>query len=140
LYISILFSEQSSWQPKLDGLAFDSIDEELSIWLERSLEESEVLELVKCMNKDKAPGQDSFIMAFFQTCWDVIKDAMRVFHEFHASSKFEKSFNALIPKEPGAVAVKDFRPISLVTGVYKIIAKIISTRLKRVVEKIISKR
>jgi len=66
-------------------------------------------------------------MAFFQTCWDVIKDVMGVFHEFHASSKFEKSFNvtfiALIPKKPRAVDVKYFRPISLVSGFYKIIAK-----------------
>jgi hypothetical protein len=73
----------------------------------------------------------------------VIKDVMRVFHEFHACSKFEKSLNAtfiaLIPKKPGAIDVKDFRPISLVSGVCKKIAKVIATRLKIFVEKIISK-
>jgi hypothetical protein len=52
-------------------------------------------------------------MAFFQACWDVIKeDAMRVFHEFHASSKFEENLNdtfiALIPKKLKAVDIKDF--------------------------------
>jgi hypothetical protein len=42
---------------------------------------------------------------------------MKVFSDFHARGKFEKSLNAsfitLIPKIPGAINLKDFRPISL---------------------------
>jgi hypothetical protein len=34
---------------------------------------------------------------------------------------------------------KDFQPISLVGGVYKIVAKVLANRLKMIVEKIISK-
>jgi hypothetical protein len=69
----------------------------------RIFEEREVLEVVKGMNRDKAPGPDDFLMAFFQDCWDVIKsDIMGVFFDFHAHSKFVKSLNAsfivLIPK------------------------------------------
>jgi hypothetical protein len=56
---------------------------------------------------------------------------------------FEKSLNAtfiaLIPKKTGAIDLKDFHPISLASGVYKIIAKVLANRLKRVVKKIISK-
>jgi hypothetical protein len=107
-------------------------------------EEREVLEVVKAMNGDKAPGPDGYSMAFFQACWDVLKeDIMKVFRDFHARGKFERSLNAtfiaLIPKIPGAVDPKDFRPISLVSGIYKIIAKILANRLKMVLEKIISK-
>jgi len=59
--------------------------------LESSFEESEVLEVVKGMNNDKALELDGFSMAIFQACWDVIKaDFMWVLHDFHASSKFEK--------------------------------------------------
>jgi hypothetical protein len=61
---------------------------------------------------------------------------------FHASSKFERSLNAtfiaLIPKKNGAIKLQGFRPIILVSGVYKILAKVLTNRLKRVVEKIIS--
>jgi hypothetical protein len=64
-----LFSEQFSWRPKLDGLDFDSIDVEEASWLERPFEESEVLDVVKGMNSEKAPGPDGFSMAFFQVCW-----------------------------------------------------------------------
>jgi hypothetical protein len=49
------------------------------------------------------------------------------------------SFIALIPKIPGAISLKDFRPISLVGGIYKIIAKVLANRLKTVLEKVISK-
>jgi len=43
-------------------------------WLEKLFEESEIHEVVKGMNNDKASGPDSFTMAFFQACYDVIKE------------------------------------------------------------------
>lgn len=39
-----LYSEQFSWWTKLDGLPFDSVGDEETIWMERPFEESEVLE------------------------------------------------------------------------------------------------
>ena len=45
------------------------------------------------------------------------------------SEKFEKSINAtfvtLIQKKAGQVEIKDFFPIRLVNGVYKIISKVL---------------
>lgn len=49
------------------------------------------------------------------------------------------TFIILIPKKVGAVEVKDFCPISLVSGIYKIIAKVLVNKLKTVLENIISK-
>ena len=55
---------------------------------------------------------------------------------------FEKSLNAsflaLIPKKVDVVEVKDFRPISLVGGIYKIISKVLANRLHRVAHGLIS--
>jgi hypothetical protein len=68
---------------------------------------------------------------------------MAVFHDFHERGWFEKSLNAsfilLIPKAPGAISLKDFWPINLVGGVYKIIAKVQANKLKSVLEKVIFK-
>jgi hypothetical protein len=112
--------------------------------LELPFEEREFLEVVKGKNTDYVLGPDGFPMAFFQDFWDVIKsDIMGVFYDFHAHNKFVESLNAsfiaLIPKTPGAIDLIDFRPISLVSGVYKIIAKVFANRMSRVMEKIISK-
>ncbi|XP_075645327.1 uncharacterized protein LOC142616338 [Castanea sativa] len=56
--------------------------------------------------------------------------------------KFEKSLNAtfiaLIPKKNGASNIRDFRPISLVGSVYKILAKELANRLKEVLDQLIS--
>lgn len=67
---------------------------------------------------------------------------MAVFQSFHEDGEFELSLNAtflvLIPKKYDAEEVKDFRPISLVGGVYKIIAKVLANRLRVLLPDIIS--
>ena len=99
--------------------------------------------VINDFNGDNAPGLDGFSMAFFQSCWCVLKTKiMVVFHNFHTQAVFEKSFNAsflaLIPKKVDAMEVKDFQPISLVCGIYKIISKVLANRLRRVAHGLIS--
>ena len=48
------------------------------------------------------------------------------------------TFLVFIPKKEGASDVQDFRPISLVGSLYKIIAKVLANRLKRVMGKLVS--
>ena len=56
--------------------------------------------------------------------------------------RFVRSLNStflvLIPKKAGAEDLRDFRPISLVGGLYKLLAKVLANRLKKVVEKVVS--
>ena len=91
------------------------------------------------MEGDNALGPDGFTMAFFQKCWSVVEvDVMAVFEHFHRYSVFEWSLNAsflsLIPKKNNAIDVKDFRPISLVGSVYKLL----TNRLRVVLDSLIS--
>ena len=124
-------------------MVFPRISDDNADWLDRPFEEAEIFDVIQNFNGDKAPGPDGFPMAFFQACWGILKtDLMAVFHHFFTKGQFEKSLNAtfitLIPKKNPAIEVKDFRPISLVGGVYKIIAKVLATRLRTVMEDIIS--
>ena len=65
-----------------------------------------------------------------------------VMHSFYERGTFATSLNAsyltLIPKKSKAVELKDFRPISLVRGMYKIIAKVLANRLPMVLYKLVS--
>ena len=80
---------------------------------------------------NKALGLDGFTITLFQECWDVIKkDLVRVFVEFHRSGIINQSTNAtciaLVPKKNRTKKFLEFRRISLITCLYKIIAKVLS--------------
>ena len=61
--------------------------------------------------------------------------------EFHESRTFTRSVNTtflvLIPKKGGAKDLNDFRPISMVGSLYKLLAKVLANKLKKVVGKVI---
>ena len=71
-------------RPILDDVDFSSISVEDANWLDRHFEEEEVLEVIHDCNGDKAPSSDGFSMAFFQSCWGVLKtEIMAAIHNFH---------------------------------------------------------
>ena len=67
---------------------------------------------------------------------------MEMFKDFHEQSSFLKSRNTtflvLLPKKGGAEDLGDFRPISLLGGLYKLLAKVLANRLKKVIGKVVS--
>ena len=134
-----LYKETEQWRPFLEGLEFDRIGNMERLWLERKFERDEILQVVSDLDENKAPGPDEFTMAFYHHCWRVVeKDVLAVFEEFFQRCKFEKSLNAtfiaLIPKRNDASNIRDFRPISLVGSVYKILAKVLANRLRMVLD------
>jgi hypothetical protein len=91
--------------------------------MERLFQEEEVLQALLSMDGDKAPSPNGFTIAFFRSCWAVVKDdLMRIFHNFHEHELFEKSLNttfiALIPKKIVQLEVRDCRPIDLMGSVF----------------------
>ena len=128
----------------MDGLYFACTEEEERQSLEKEFTKEEFIQVLREMEGDKAPGLDDFTMAFFQKCWSVVeKDVMDVFDYFHQHSVFERSMNAsfltLIPKKCNVVNIKDFRPISLVGSVYKLLSKVLANKLRAVLDNLISK-
>ena len=138
-----LYQEEEGWRPSVDGISFMRLDISEAEGLEIPFLEEEVLAALTDLGKDKAPGPDGFTMAFWLFGWDVVKfEIMGFFREFHERGRFVKSLNAtflvLVPKKGGAEDLKDFRPISLVGSLYKLLAKVLANRIKKVMGKVIS--
>ncbi|GJU80975.1 RNA-directed DNA polymerase, eukaryota [Tanacetum coccineum] len=102
--------------------------------LEAEVSNEEIKKAVWDCGVDKSPGPDGFTFGFYKRFWSLIeKDVLAAVKYFFHYSRIPKgcnsSFIALIPKTPEAKMVKDFRPISLIGSLYKIITKILANRL-----------
>jgi len=90
----------------------------------------------------KSPGPDG-ISFDFKKFWDILKeDFMHFLMEFHRNGKLSKGINstfiALIPKVQSPQRINDFRPISLVGCMYKVLAKVLANRLQSVIGSVVS--
>lgn len=109
--------------------------------LEKMFTKEEVKNVVYSMEEDKSLGPDGFSIAFYRECSDIIKEhLMKAFAEFFERGTINKGVNAtciiLIPKKNDAKDFSDFHLISLVCSLYKIIDKVLSLRIRVVMEKI----
>ncbi|GKB49278.1 RNA-directed DNA polymerase, eukaryota [Tanacetum coccineum] len=110
---------------------------------EREVSYDEIKKAVWDNGINKSPGPDGFTFKFFRRFSNIIdKDVVAAVSQFFSSCIFppgcNSSFIALIPKTQKAKVVKDFRPISLIGSVYKIIAKILANCLRNVISSLIS--
>ena len=139
-----LLSDPGGWRPPLPDLALNEIGHEEAAKLEEIFSEEEIWAAISGLNSEKAPGPDGFPLAFWSFSWDFVKnEVLGFFKEFHEQGRFVKQLNAtflvLIPKKQNVEDIKDLRPISLVGGLYKILTKVLANRIKRVLDKVISK-
>lgn len=69
-------------------------------------------------------------------------EIIQFMQEFHLNGKLAKGLNSsfitLVPKNDNPMDLEDYRPISLVSSIYKILAKVLSRRLKKVIPGVIS--
>jgi mannosylglycoprotein endo-beta-mannosidase len=111
---------------------------------DRPFSEDEVWQAIRQMPVSKAPGPDGFTGLFFRKCWQVIRpDVMAAIHAFYDLrcrdlNLLNKVAIVLLPKKEGAEDVRDFRPISLIHAVAKIITKVLALRLEPLLSQLIS--
>jgi hypothetical protein len=83
----------------------------------------------------KAPGPNGLHPGFFQKCWpivgdSVVKEVRQIFSTGRMPEYLNRTLISLIPKCLGPETLSQFRPISLCNTVYKIVIKIIVSRLR----------
>ena len=127
--------------PNLENLGLSPIELE---GLDCLFTEQEVWQVIKEMPADRAPGPDGFIGIFYQKAWSVIKhDVMAallklVVGDGRGFDKLNRAYVTLIPKQPDAVDVGEFRPISLVHSFSKLFSKLLANRLRMKMAELVS--
>ncbi|KAJ9543548.1 hypothetical protein OSB04_023255 [Centaurea solstitialis] len=136
------FSSQKVRGATLISEKFKKLREDEAADLEKPFSEEEVLEAIKGCGNNKAPGPDGTSIKFVRKFWDVIKgDFLEAIGYFWENKEISEGCNAsfvtLIPKVANPIGLNEYRPISLVGIYYKIISKLLTERLKKVIGKLI---
>ncbi|XP_019099588.1 PREDICTED: uncharacterized protein LOC109132435 [Camelina sativa] len=92
---------------------------------------------------DSAPGADGWIGAFFRRYWSIVgDDIVKEIQYFFEDGVFPQDWNhtqiCLTPKKDNANQMRDMRPISLCSVLYKIVSKVLCTRLKKCLPTLVS--
>jgi hypothetical protein len=127
----------------LDGVLFPTVSPDDNRLLTAIFSLDEIHTVVRESDGNKCPGPDDFNFAFLKNYWEVIKSEIRIlFDQFHGIGVLPKSllsyFVTLIPKVKLHFQLGDFRPISLLGCLYKIIAKVLTSRLAKVMNSIVA--
>nr|GEV35062.1 RNA-directed DNA polymerase, eukaryota, reverse transcriptase zinc-binding domain protein [Tanacetum cinerariifolium] len=131
---SILYSARSNRFKMVSQHHLEILESEVSL--------EEIKEVVWDCGSDKSPGPDGFTFGFIKRYWNTMKnDIFVAISEFFNKGDFpigcNASFVTLIPKIESPLVVNDFRPISLIEILYKIIAKIISYCIALIIDDIV---
>ncbi|GAU43110.1 hypothetical protein TSUD_373050 [Trifolium subterraneum] len=142
-FFEIHVSSNPRVRPKLEGVIFPRLSEVENDGLISPFMLEEIEEAVSTSDGNKSPGPDGFNYAFLKKFWEMLKGEIRImFDQFHGNSCLPKSllsyFVTLIPKVSSPSSLTDFRPISLLGCLYKLIAKVLAKRLAKVIDSVIA--
>ena len=136
------FTATKDFGVRLGAVEFKTISQEDKLSLISAFSEEEIREAVRQCDGSKSPGPDGFNLSFIHKNWETLKeDIYAAVSQFHESGTIPKGCNAsliaLIPKVRDPMKLDQYRPISLVGSCYKIISKILSNRIKKVLPSVI---
>lgn len=91
----------------------------------------------------KSLGPDDFNFKFDRKAWGLIcRDLLDLVNDFFTTTTFSKGLNlayvTLLPKIKFPAQFSDYRPIISIHRLYKVVAKLLSNRLKHVIQDLIS--
>lgn len=102
----------------------------------------EIQKLLFKLNPNKAPGPDGLTSDFYKSSWsflgvEVLSSITHFFQYSFMPVSTNSTILALVPKRPGASVISDFRPISCLNTLYKVIARLLVRRIKPILPELI---
>jgi exonuclease III len=143
-YFKKLFTRDPSLNSeRLLALTQQKVTNEMNENLCKDFTDEEISDALFQIGPLKAPGVDGFPACFYQRNWGTIKEEIiNAVKLFSVSGKMPEGVNetaiVLIPKTDQPESLKEFRPISLCTVLYKVISKCMVNRLRPILGEIIS--
>ena len=112
-----------------------TVTEEQNIELLKPVSPEEVKEAMQQLPAGKAPGVDAIPAEFYQELWEDISDdifnfATETITQAFINEELNVSKIALLPKTEDRSRIQNFRPISLLNTLYKVVAKIYANCMK----------
>ncbi|RVX00185.1 hypothetical protein CK203_026690 [Vitis vinifera] len=93
--------------------------------------EEEISKAIFQLDRDKAPGPDGLFSRLLGCDQGGFSESVcRVSQERIINQSTNASFIVLLPKKNMSKKISDYKPISLITSLYKIIAKVLAGRLR----------
>ncbi|KAL3687195.1 hypothetical protein R1sor_013504 [Riccia sorocarpa] len=147
-YYTDLYKADEETEEVLDRrrVVIDKIDRRLSgadnTMLEEVPSEELITTIVMEMPKEKSPGIDGVMVEILQIGWEFMReDCLLMVQSFwekkELKGKDSRGIIKLIPKNDRKHLLTNWRPITLLTMTYKIVANIIAVRWKRMLHGII---
>ena len=120
------------------------ISEAESAVLDRPLSLDELDKSINNCNLKSAAGQDGFSNIVKKKCWPLLrrpllKYANCCYNKGELTSNFRSACIRLIPKKGTCSSIKNWRPISLLSNLYKILSRALNARLDKIVNRICSR-
>jgi hypothetical protein len=112
--------------------------------MDRPLSISELDNALKIANKKSAAGIDGYSMLLIEKCWKffrypLLSYANCCFEKGNLTENFRSACVKLIPKKGNKKLLSNWRPISLLSNMYKLISRAINARLNKIVNRVCSR-
>lgn len=136
-FYSTLFTTSQSDRVQLSRGHFPLIPPDKLLLLQALCTHDEVTKAIQAMSPHKSPGPDGFSAGFFQRTWEttgqsVTQMVKQVLNGGDLPTGLAEALLVLVPKTKLPQTITQFRPIILCNMAYKVITKLITTRLKEV--------
>ena len=128
----------------LENINLPTLTNEQALECEGIIRETELLKALKSTKNDKSPGNDGITKEFYEFFWDDIKNLLSdsikksFISDVLSTSQKQAVIKLIEKKDRDKRLIKNWRPNSLLNIDTKLISKVIASRLKKILNNLIS--